>query len=164
MGNALPIALAITVAATTACAKGVHKPAGVAPGTPYVSWIIMSGDRDNPDQEFVCQSEPRNDCVVPVSKPDSQVFSDVHVYYHGVGVETKYSGSIQIGIFQGATGSHNVQSNITVQKGESIANQSVSGIVTATPGRYAIVFQLVATASDTGRSQTISEQVPVVVK
>ena len=28
----------------------VPKPAGIAPGTPYVSWVFMSGDRDNPDR------------------------------------------------------------------------------------------------------------------
>jgi hypothetical protein len=150
---------------TSTCAKRVPEPVGVAPGTPHVSWVIMSGDRDNPDQDFVCQSDPRNDCVVPVSRPDAQVFSDVHVYYHGAGAETKYAGSMQIGFFRGAAeSSRNIQTNITVQRTESITNQSVTGIVTDTPGNYALAFSLVATSTDTGRSQPIRQQVPVVVK
>jgi hypothetical protein len=164
MRQASLIGLAIVAVVTTACAKGVPKPAGVAAGTPYVSWVIMSGDGDNPDQEFVCQSEPRNDCVVPVSRPDNQVFSDVHVYYHGGESEKKYVGSINIGFFRGSPESHTTQSDVTVKKDESISNQSVTGIVTETPGAYAIVFDLVATAADTGKSQPIRQQVPIVVK
>jgi len=90
----LPLIVATAaVVLTSACAKRVPEPVGVAPGTPHISWIIMSGDRDNPDQEFVCQSDPRNDCVVPVSRPDAQVFADVHFYYHGAGAETKYTSA-----------------------------------------------------------------------
>jgi hypothetical protein len=149
---------------TSACAKRVPGPANVAPGTPRVSWVIMSGDSDNPDQNFVCQSEPRSDCVVPLSRPEAQVFSDVHVYYHGAGAATKYVGSMQIGFFRGSAESHNIQTSITVQKTDSISNQSVTGIVTDTPGNYAIAFSLVATSTDTGKSVPIRDQVPVVVK
>ena len=155
----------VVVLLTSACAKRVPEPTGVAPGTPHISWVIMSGDRDNPDQDFVCQSDPRNDCVVSASRPDGQVFSDVHIYYHGAGAETKYAGSMQIGFFRGnAESSRNIQSNITVRKTESIANHSVTGIVTDTPGNYAVAFALVATSTDTGKSQPIRLQVPVVVK
>lgn len=156
------IVLAIATIGTSACGRRVPEPAVGAPGTPRVSWIVMSGDRDNPDQEFVCQSAPRNDCVVPVSRPDALVFSDVHVYYRGAGVETKFTGSIQIGFFQGSAGPHNVQTNITLKKNESITNQSVSGIVSSTPGNYSIDFALMATGA--GTSLPIREQVPVVVK
>jgi hypothetical protein len=161
----LPMIVA-TIAAvlTSTCARRAPRQAGIAPGTPYVSWIIMSGDRDNPDREFVCQSDPRNDCVVPVSRPDAQVFSHVYFYYRGAGAETKYTGSINIGFFQGSRASHDVQANITVRKDESIANQSVTGIVTSTAGRYAIASALVATSTDTGTSQPIRLEVPVVVK
>jgi hypothetical protein len=31
---------------------------------------------------------------MPVSRPDTPVFSDVHVYYHGAGADTKYVGSV----------------------------------------------------------------------
>ena len=161
----LPLIVATAaVVLTSACAKRVPEPVGVAPGTPHISWIIMSGDRDNPDQEFVCQSDPRNDCVVPVSRPDAQVFADVHFYYHGAGAETKYTGSIDIGFFQGSPASHRIQANTTVKKTESIMNQSVTSIVTATPGSYAVMFALAATVTDTGKSQPIREEVPVVVR
>jgi hypothetical protein len=146
------------------CAKRVPEPAGVARGTPHISWIIMSGDSDNPDREFVCQSEPRNECVIPVSRPDEQVFSDVHFYYHGAGAETKYTGSIDIGFFQGSPGAHTVQANTTVKKTESIMPHSITGIVTSTPGTYALTFALDATVTETGKSQPIRERVSAVVK
>jgi hypothetical protein len=154
-----------TIAAlfTSACARRLPEPAAVAPGTPQISWVIMRGDSDNPDQEFVCQSKPRNDCVVPASRPDAQVFSDVHFYYHGAGAETKYAGSINIGFFQGSRESHDVQANNTVQKSGSIANQSVTGLVASTPGTYPIAFEVVATIVDTGKSHPIRVQVPVIV-
>jgi hypothetical protein len=158
------IVASVSAVLTSTCATRVPEPVGLAPGTPYVSWIIMSGDRDNPDEDFVCQSDPRNDCVVPVSRPDAQVFSDVHVYYHGAGSVTKYAGSMQIGFFRGSAEPRNIQTNITVRKTGSIINQSVIGIVTETPGNYALAFSLVATSADTGTSQPIREQIPVVVK
>jgi hypothetical protein len=51
------------------------------------------GDHDTADGEFACQSEPRTECVLPVSKPDALVYSDVHFHYHGVGGETEYEGT-----------------------------------------------------------------------
>jgi hypothetical protein len=148
---------------TSTCARRVPDAPGLAPGTPYVSWVFMSGDSDNPDQEFVCQSHPRNECVVPVSRPDAQVFSDVHFYYHGGGAETKYEGSIDIGFFQGSPESHTTQ-GITVKKHESIANQSITGIVTSTRGTYAVTLSLTATVTDSGKTLPIRESVQVTVK
>ena len=158
------IVATIAAVLSSTCAKRVPEPAGVARGTPYVSWIIMSGDSDNPDREFVCQSDPRNDCVLPMSGQDGQVFSDVHFYYHGAGAETKYTGSIEIGFLHGSSGAHTVQANTTVQKNESIRPHSVSGIVTSTPGTYALTFALDATVTGTGKSQPIRERVSAVVR
>jgi hypothetical protein len=158
------IALAIGAVLSCSCAKRVPEQAGVARGTPHVSWIIMSGDRDNADQDFVCQSEPRTDCVVPVSRPGADVFSDVHVYYHGAGAETKYAGSVEIGFFRGDAAAHRFQTNMTVQKTGSIANQAVTGIVTSTPGTYAISFQLVSTVTGAGKAQPLRQEIPVTVK
>jgi hypothetical protein len=150
---------------TSTCANRVPVPANLAPGTPHVSWVVMRGDRDNPDQYFVCQSDRHDDCVVPASRSDAPVFSDVHIYYHGAGSETRYTGSIQVGFFQGsADETHSIQVNTTVRKAESIVNQSVTDDVTSTPGNYVVTFTLVATATDTGKTQPIREQVSVVVK
>jgi hypothetical protein len=73
------VILTLVALVSSACAKRVPEPTGVAPGTPHISWVLMYGDRDTPDQEFSCQSEPRTDCVLPVSRPDAQVFSDIHL-------------------------------------------------------------------------------------
>ena len=164
MRNASMLVAMAAAGFSSTCANRVPQPAGGVAGAPYVSWVIMSGDRDNPDQAFVCQSDPRTDCVVPVSRPDAQVFSDVHFYYHGTGAETKYTGSIDLGFFQGSPESRKIQANTTVQKTGTIINHSVTGIVTAMPGSYPVTFALVANVTDTGKSQTIREQVPVAVK
>ena len=156
--------VALTSALIGGCAKHIPEPS-VPPGTPYISWVIMSGDRDTPDRDFVCQSDPRNDCVVPASRPDAQVFSDVHFYYHGAGSQTRYEGSIDIGFLQGTKEAHTARTNVTVEKNESIQNQSVVGIVTSTPGTYAITFVLAATVADTTRkTQPIRDPVQIVVK
>jgi hypothetical protein len=158
--------LAVTLGAllTATCAKRVPEPPNVAPGTPHVSWVIMSGDRENADREFVCQSDPRNDCVMPASRANEQAFADVHVYYHGVGAETKYQGTVAIGFLEGAAAASTAPTNIVVKKDESIANQSVTGIVTSKPGTYAVAFELTATVTDAGKIQPVRQSVRVVVQ
>lgn len=148
----------------TACAQRVPEPAGVAPGTPRISWVLMSGDRDNPDAEYVCQSDPRDECVVPASRPDNPVFSNLHIYYHGAGGETRYTGSIQVGYFDGPPESNRLRTNILVRKNKAITNQSVADVVTSTPGIYEVTFDLMAAATATGGSAPIRETLPVTVK
>lgn len=156
------IVLSATISAS--CATHAPEPRGLAPGTPHVSWVIMSGDRDTPDRDFVCQSDPRNDCVMPASKPGAQVFSDVHLYYHGAGTETKYSGAVQIGFFEGPPEAHVIHPTISVRKNEQISNSSVTDIVSSKPGAYALKFDLVANVVDTGKTHSIQTEVTVVVK
>jgi hypothetical protein len=154
---------AIALAAAS-CGAKIPTASGVAPGTPYVSWIIMHGDRDNPDREFACQSDARDSCVVPASRADEQVFSHVYLYYHGAGVETKYTGSVQIGFFQGAAESHDLKTNVTVKKSEPITNQSVTGIVTSTAGTYALTIGLEAATDATRGSVPVRDTATVTVK
>ena len=147
-----------------ACAKRVPEPRGIAPGTPHISWVLMYGDRDTADREFACQSDPRTECVLPASKPDAQVFSDIHFYFHGAGAETRYEGTIDKGYLQGAPDSHISQTSITVQKNESITNSSTTGIVTSTPGTYAVTISLTATVKETGKTMPVRETIQVTVK
>jgi hypothetical protein len=146
------------------CAKRGPERANVAPGTPHVTWVVMYGDRDNPDNEFACQSDPRTECVVPASRPDARTFSDVHFYFHGAGDETKYEGTTSIGFLQGATEAHTSQTNITVKKNESITNQSTTGIVTSAPGTYTVALDLTATMTGTGNRQPVRESFQVRVQ
>lgn len=156
-------ALVITLVGAS-CARAIPKPAGVAPGTPSVTWVLMSGDRDNPDRDFVCQSSSSGECVVPVSRPDEQVFSDVHVYYHGVDADIRYVGSIRIGYFRRSSDAERIQTNMTLKKGESIVNQSVVGIVTDVPGAYEIAFDLSVESIPAGMNREIRQRLPIVVK
>src|SRR5438067_2195727 len=158
------VGVALVAATTSTCAKRVPEPANIAPGTPYVTWVLMFGDRDTPDREFACQSEPRTDCVLPASRPDDQVFSDIHFYYHGAGAQTRYEGTKSIGYLQEPPDSHTSRTNITVKKSESITTESVMGIVTSAPGSYTVTLNLTATVVDTGKTQPIRETIPVTVK
>jgi len=160
-----PVAVVIlAVALTSRCAKSVPEPANVTPGTPRVSWVLMYGDRDNADREFACQSSTPTECVLPASKPDAQVFSDIHFYYHGAGAETRYEGTINIGYLQGAPESHTSRTSLTVQKNGSITNSNTTGFVTSTPGSYAVTIAQTATVKGPAKTQAIQESIPVTVK
>lgn len=157
-------ALTLVAFFSSACAKRVPEPRGIAPGTPHVTWVLMYGDRDNADSEFACQSDPKTECAIPASKSDARVFSDIHFYFHGAGAETRYEGTLKIGYLQGGPDSPPSRTNITVQKNESITNSSTTGIVTSTPGAYVVTISLIATLRDTGKTTPISETIRVTVK
>jgi|SRR5436190_5085648 len=157
------VAAAVIVSGAAACGPRVPPRIGVAPGSPFVSWIIMAGDRENPDQEFVCQSTPRNECAVNASKPDAQVFGKVYFYYHGTDAVTRYEGPIEIGFFRGDRAANTTKAAIAVRKDESITHESVTGIVTSTPGTYAVKLDLSAKV-ETGRTGAIRETIVVVVR
>lgn len=153
------------IAACLGCGKRVPEPSGIAAGTPHVSWVIMHGDRENPDAEFSCQSTEALPCTVPVSRPDRAVFSDVHLYYHGAGGETRYVGSYNVGYFDHIGGPRaDAPTSITVRGEEKIANQSVTGIVTATPGTYVVRFALEASTVGSGVTHPVRAEVPVIVR
>jgi hypothetical protein len=157
------LAAMIAVLLVSGCARRVPKPVNVAPGTPHMSFVLMFGDRDNADTEFACESEPRTECVIPASRVHAQSFSDLHIYYHGAGPETRYEGTLRIGFLQGAE-SYVSRRTITVRKKEAIANQSVLGIVTSTPGTYQITWSFNATVPETGRTFPVNETIQVSVK
>jgi hypothetical protein len=148
---------------TTACESGLRKPPNATPGTPNVTWVLMFGDSDNPDREFACQSGPPADCVLPASRPGEQVFSDLHFYYHGTGNEIRYEGTRDIGYLQ-VSGSYTSQTNVQVRKDQSIANQSVVGIVTSTPGNYTVTLSLTATTAGTRQTVPVRETIQIAVK
>jgi hypothetical protein len=53
---------------------------------------------------------------------------------------------------------------IPVKARERAGNQSVSDILTSTPGTYTMDIDVVATATGTGQSQNIRDQVTVTVR
>jgi hypothetical protein len=143
------------------CAQRVPpRPAG-GPSAAVVGWVIMAGDRENPDQEFVCQSSPRADCVLPVSRADRRAYSHVHLYFHPAAVNVTYTGSIQIGFFESAT---EVKPVVAVNAGGPVGNHSVTGIVTDAAGPRGMTIDVVATATASGSTEQIRDQIAVVVK
>jgi hypothetical protein len=143
------------------CAKRIPEPAGGHTDSPHVGWVIMSGDAENPDRDFVCQSTPRTECVVPVDRPDERVLGHVHLYYHAGSTETKYTGSIRIGFFDQP---HELNPSVTVKPGSAPGNQSVSNFVSTKPGTYTMSVAVIAASTQTGQTQNIRDQVSVIVK
>lgn len=158
---ALVVGGILVIMLATGCVRRIPEPAGGHTDSPHVGWVIMSGDADNPDRDFVCQSNPRSECVVPVDRPDARVLAHVHVYYHPTSTETKYTGSIRIGFFNPP---HELNPSITVKPGELPGNQSVSGFVSSKPGTYAMSIAVVATSTQTGQTLNIRDQVDVTVR
>jgi hypothetical protein len=151
----------LLIVMATGCARRIPEPAVGHTDSPHLGWVIMSGDAGNPDRDFVCQSDPRTECVVPVDRPDTRVLGHVHVYYHAASTETKYTGAVRIGFFDQP---HEINPSITVKPGESPGNQSVSGFVSAKPGPYAMSIAVVATSTQTRQTQDIRDDVSVIVK
>lgn len=157
------LTLVILAMGMASCGTRIPKPAGLPPGVPHVSWIIMHGDRENPDTEFACQSTGPRECVLPVSRPDARVFSDVHLYFHGVGRETTYRGTFRLEFLgDGDSTRRDFPVETVVRGDEKIANHAVTGIVTAKPGAY--TFRLAIEASVAGGSTPIHEDVAVQVQ
>ena len=150
--------------ALAGCGPQRPRPLAGAAGAPQVGWVIMSGDAENPNHDFVCQSNPRSDCVVPASRADAKTNAAVYFYYHPAAVETRYTGTIQIGFLEGASSSHQLRPDFTVKPKDSPGNQSVVGIVSSTPGTYALAIDVVATPTGSGAKQDIRERVQVVVR
>lgn len=124
----------------------------------------MFGDRDNADREFACQSNPRTECVLPPSRPGADVFTNVYVYYHGAGAETRYDGGFRADFLSGPVTSREFKSNITVKKDESTTNQAILSTVTSTPGTYKLTFALTARTGEPARTHPINEEVAVAVR
>jgi hypothetical protein len=143
------------------CARPIPKTAGGPVGEPKVGWVIMMGDGDNPDREFVCYSESTADCVMPPSRPNGQVFADVHLYYHPAATETKYTGTVQIGFFSSPL---ELRPNFAVKPGASPGNQGVVGIVSEKPGTYPLTIAVEAAPAPAGPSRQIRQQVSVIVR
>lgn len=144
--------------ATSACHKHVPESMTAPPGVPRVGWVIMTGDRDNPDDEFVCQSAPRTDCILPATQPDHQVFTAVHVYFHPTEADTKYTGTIEAAFVQGSAPT---KSNVTVKADATAAPTTIVGVVLSTPGQYRLTISL--NAEGATRRQ-IREQIPVEIR
>jgi len=124
----------------------------------------MSGDAENPNHDFVCQSNPRSECVMPVSRADAKIHSAVYFYYHPAAVETRYTGTIQIGFFEGASSTLQLRPDFTVKSKDSAANHSIDGIVTSTPGTYEMAIDVAATPAGSAAKQDIREKVQVIVR
>jgi hypothetical protein len=154
--------MAATIGLAAGCAQHRAPAAAGTPGTARVGWVIMHGDRDNPDAEFACQSTPRNDCVIPASREGDQRFSEVHLYFHPTPTETKYSGVVLVGFFRGSKTAQEIRPVVTVRPG-NVGNDSVVGIVTERPGSETLSIDITA-VNTSGAKEQIREQIPVIVR
>lgn len=141
------------------CATHIPESTTAPPGVPRVGWVLMTGDRDNPDGHYVCQSEPRTEeCVLAPSRPDHQVFAHVHFYFHPASGDAKYTGTIELDFMQGA---QPLTPNVSVKAGDKPAQTSVVGLVLPTTGSHQMTIALVAQGD---QRREIRERVPVEVR
>ncbi|MEQ1912293.1 MAG: hypothetical protein ABMA15_25960, partial [Vicinamibacterales bacterium] len=98
------------------------------------------------------------------SKPDSRVFSDVHFYYHGAGRQTKFTGTVSVGFMGESTRASIFPVNARAEGAESIAYQSINGIVSSQPGRYKVTIDVVGTVDEEAKGQPVREEIEVVVQ
>jgi hypothetical protein len=143
------------------CAERMPPRPPGAPNAAVVGWVLMTGDRENPDQEYVCQSSPRDECVMPVSRPDRRVYAHVHLYFHPHTADVRYTGSVHIGFFESPA---EVKPDVAVKARGPVGNHSVTGIVTSMPGQHPMTIAIAATPAAAGSAQQIREQVAVLVK
>src|SRR5262249_22899819 len=125
---------------------------------PRLGWVIMHGSADNPDEEYVCQSNPRDVCALPASTSERKVFSEVHLYFHPIGSPTRYEGTVQIEFFGDGR-----PSPLALAVGtKNVGNDSIVGVVTNKPGEYAL--NVSASANTPNGPKQVSERVPVSVR
>ena len=113
---------------TTSCSSRVRAPSAGAQGTAGIGWVIMVGT----------VGRSRSGIRVPVGSAQRVRVTGQSARRAGVqpGVllflphdeRDEYTGSIQIGFFEGAS-PHEIKPNITVKSGGPVANTSVLGIV-----------------------------------
>jgi len=156
------LALVLTVLSQAGCLKNIPKPLNGDSNVPQVSWVIMHGDRDNPDREYGCQSNPRDECVLPASKPNDRAFSDVHFYYHGAAASTTFTGTVSIGFLERSQDASGFTVNSTVEKGGAVNYQGIIGILTSSPGTYDVTIDIVGKAGQ--ETTPIRERFAVTVK
>ena len=163
MSTAQRLALAtVLIGSCASCAERIPEPV-VVPTVPHVSWLIAV-QTPSSEERTVCQSDPRNECILPVSTVDKRTFATVHLYLHPVkSGETKYSGTMRVGFMNGAASEpHDSKVDSTVSPGDTPTNVSVTGIVTEKPGGYTITISLLATSSS-GTSLKLRDTIDVTV-
>ena len=151
--------IAVLVVSSWSCATHIPESTTAPRGVPRVGWVLMTGDRQNPDDHYVCQSEPRTEpCVLAPSRPDHQVFAHVYFYFRPASADAKYTGRIELDFLQGA---QPLTPNVLVKASDKPAQTSVMGLVLPTPGSHQITIALVAQGE---QRREISERVPVDVR
>lgn len=82
-------------------------------------------------EQLLCQSDPRTSCVIPVSTPTAKRLATVHLYLHPSSGDTKYSGAMRVGFFNGSeTAVHESKVDVLVKATDGPYNVSVTDLVT----------------------------------
>lgn len=156
------VVVVLAVGAAGACAQHMGpRPTG-SRNTPRITWVIMHGDRDNPDQAFACQSDPRPDCTIPASRVERLTYSDVHLYFHPTTTSTKYAGVVRVGFFRGSEQAQALKPSLNVKPGD-VGSVSVVGIVTDRPGPHTLTIDVTGLTAS-GAEERLQETIPIAVR
>jgi hypothetical protein len=161
-GRARLVAAFTLLVTACGCAERIPEPV-IVPSAPHISWLIAvhSG---NDNEQTVCQSDPRTDCVLVSATAGARRMVTVHLYLHPSTVQTKYVGAMQLGFLNGSAEPHETRVNSTVKRGSSPVGVSVTGVLTSKPGTYPMTIALTAETSSTQRPVDIREMLSVTVK
>ena len=130
---------------------------------PHISWELRAG-RVEGDEKLVCGSvSPGVACVLAASATGIQSRATVHLLFHAAQEETKYTGALQVPFFGEENRERTMSIDETVPPNSPPARHTVSGIVTTSPGKYAVTIRVETTQH--GRpSGPLAETIEVLVR
>lgn len=154
--------LAMCVMATMAC--GAHRPAHTAPdeSQPHITWEIRAGGDEGEDRRICASAEPQLRCVFAGATTGSRPVTTFHLFLHPAAQTAAYDGTIALPFLEGAT--ERVRSISAVVQPQSEAySSSITGLVTSTPGVYALLIDLNVKHGAT-RALPIKMEIQVIAK
>ena len=135
------------------------------PSTAHISWLITTHRQEGGEEETVCQSDPRAECVVRAEGEKGGKLATVHLYLHPAPVDTRYQGTMRLEFLIGARGeAGDMRIDATVERGRPPARITVTRRIDSTPGVYSMAISLVAISTTTNDQQEIRDVIPVTVK
>ena len=154
--------LVMCVMATMAC--GAHRPAHTAPdeSQPHITWDIRAGGDGGEERRICASAEPQPRCVFAGATTASRPLTTFHLFLHPAARTAAYDGTIRLPFLEGATQRVRPISAV-VQPGAEAYSSSITGLVTSTPGVYALLIDLDVKHGAT-RALPIRAEVQVIVK
>lgn len=133
------------------------------PDEPRASWSIRAGG--SLKEREVCRSDTDQSCVIPASSNGEPVSVVVSIYLHPVGAaKTTYRGAF-VATFMSTPdgGGYERQVDLEIDPGRRPTGLTTAGLVTSTPGHYALKMALLADVAMRSDPRQFEDVIPVEV-